>query len=303
LKRKFHDRLLRSTGPPDTVIKEGIRFGPADLEASFKRLHPPKEKTFLGFFNESMIESLIARINLAAQLESMGFGDIRVAIHIDENDINYLDLYHKKPDPDRLLLELRLSQSKYSPDPTFFDDGFQTSYDMIVIEWLSAQDPVHDFSADRPQLPGQRRPGLGILKKCFEMMKVMAKEVRTDGFLDIPDHIHGAIMYAKRFKFFDPAHEGVLRALMRDLQDYSLSDISWGILTQTIFEEYSNLPQPYDPSEQVFYLSDRLAGYFHAARYRKIFKRYYKRKHFRFEYEEMREKRENILMKKKIEDL
>ncbi len=303
MKRKFHHRLSKIIGPSLTGAGDPIGFGPDDLEASLRRVHPKKEKMFLGHFDAGMVHSLIAQINLAAGLESLGFGDLKIAIKVDENEINYLDLYQKKADPDSLLLELRLSQSRYSPDPRFFDEGFSMSYDMIVIEWLSAQDPVHDFSAERPQLPGQIRPGLGILAKCFEMMQIMAREVRTEGFLDVPDHIHGAIMYAKKFKFFDPAHEGVLRALIRDLKGYSLSDISWGILTQTIIEKYSNQPQPYDPSEQVFYLSDRLRSYFHSSRYNKIYKKYFTRKHFRFEYEEMLEKKKKILESKKIEDL
>jgi hypothetical protein len=166
---------------------------------------------------------------------------------------------------------------------------------MIVIEWLSAQDPIHVFSVDKPQLPGQKMPGLGILRYCFEIMRIMAKEINKDGFLDVPDHMHWAIMYAKNFKFFDPAHEGVLRALMRDLKDYSLSDISWGIITLSIIEAYNNQPQTYDPSEQIFYLSDRLRSYFHSNEYKKIFNKYYKRKHFRFEYEEMLHKKKKIL--------
>lgn len=303
MKRKFHDRLKKNTKPPANRNITGMAFNSIDLESSFKRIHSKKEKLFLGFFSRSNIHDMIKQVNLISHLECIGFNDITVAIDIDDNDIHNLKLYHKKIDPDNMLLDLRVSESKFLPEPRFYEDGKHVAYDMIVIEWLSAQDPIHEFSGDKPQLPGQKRPGLGILSYCFEIMRIMAREVNKDGFMDVPDHIHWAIMYAKNFKFFDPAHEGVLHALMRDLKDYSLSDISWGILTLSIIEAYNNQPQTYDPSEQIFYLSDRLRSYFHSGEYKKIFNKYYKRKHFRFEYEEMLQKKKKILESKNIDEL
>jgi hypothetical protein len=135
------------------------------------------------------------------------------------------------------------------------------------------------------------------------MMYVVAREVIKDGFLDIPDHMHGAIMYSKKFKFFNPIHEGILRAIMRDLGTYSLSDISWGFITQTIIDEYKNEPQAYAPSEQVFYVSERMREYFHSKKYVSVYNKYFRRKHFRFEYDEMVKRRDIMLKKKSIVDL
>jgi len=174
---------------------------------------------------------------------------------------------------------------------------------MIVIEWLSAKNPINAFNSEKPQLPGQTNPGLGVLKYCFEMLYIMAKEVFKDGFLDIPDHMHGAIMYSKKFKFFDPAHEGVIRAMGRDLRRYSLSDISWGAITETIIDLTNNKPAIYDPGEQIHYVSRRMKKYFYSKKYKSVLLKYYEKKKYYFDYDEMRKRREIILQSKKIEDL
>ena len=135
------------------------------------------------------------------------------------------------------------------------------------------------------------------------MLYVVAKNVVKDGFLDVPDHLHGAIMYSKKFKFFDPAHEGILRALIRDLKGYSLSDISWGVITKTIIDDYKNEPVVYDPSEQIYYVSDRLRDYFHSSKYLSESERYYKRKNYRFDFDRMVREREKIIKKKNLADL
>ena len=174
---------------------------------------------------------------------------------------------------------------------------------MILVEWLSAQNPRGVFDEKRPQLPGQSKPGLGVLKYCFQLLPVVSGEVFKDGFLDIPTHMHGAMMYSKAFKFFDPVQEAILRAVMRDLKNYSLADVSWGVITETIIDLDKNRPAIYDPGEQIHYVSKRMKKYFESPKYIKTFNKYYYRKKYRFDYEAMVRKREEILRTKKIEDL
>jgi hypothetical protein len=303
VEKKFRDRLNKSLRPFHAGGLNGLHLDSSDIESSLSRTVIKKDRLFLRRFDTNALYEMLTQIHLIPHLEGIGFSNIKIGIHADENDINYLNLYHKKIAPGNILLELRVSESKFLPDRKYFADGRQESYDMILIEWLIAQDPTRHFSYERPQLPGQSRPGLGILGYCFQLMQKIAGEIKKDGFLDIPDHIHGAIMYAKKFKFFDPAHEGILRALMRDLRGYSLSDISWGIITQSIIEVYRNEPQSYDPTEQVFCLSERLKNYFQSVYYKTVLHKYYKRQHYRFDYEKMLEKKKKILALKKIEEL
>jgi hypothetical protein len=269
------NKLSKFLQPMDfssSIEKEigAIDFG--DVAGSTRK----KDKLFLRNFTAGDLLEIMKRIGLISHLEGLGLGDARVTVDIE---------------------------SRFVPETRFFEDGAYHAYDMVVIEWLSAQNPYADFEAERKQLPGQKRPGLGILRYCFEMMYVVAREVIKDGFLDIPDHVHGAIMYSRKFKFFDPVHEGVIRALMRDCGNYSLADISWGVITGTIIELYKNEPQPYAPSEQVFYVSDRMRDYFHSKKYLSVYHKYYRRKRFRFDYEEMQKRRAAILEKKSIVDL
>lgn len=298
------NKLSKYLQPMDfssSVEKEfgAIDFGGAVLDQSRKR-----EKLFLRNFTADALLGIMGKVKLLEHLERLGITDVRVTVDVDEYYIHYMKVYFRDIDPEMLLLDLRLSESRFIPDRSFFENEAYNAYDMIVIEWLSAQNPLHRaFDREKPQLPGQRKPGLGILNYCFEMMYVVAREIIKDGFLDIPDHMHGAIMYSRKFKFFNPVHEGILRAMMRDLGRYSLADISWGIITQTIIEEYKNQPQQYAPSEQIFYVSDRMRDYFRSKKYLSVYNKYYRRKRFRFEYEEMLKRREEILRSKRIDEL
>jgi hypothetical protein len=297
------NKLSKFLQPMDFSSAIEKEIGMIDLNNIMPDPSRKKEKRFLRTFTADDLHEIVRRVNLESHLAGLGFNDLGVEIDVDDSYVHYMKIYEGATDPDNMLLDLRLSESRFVPDKRFFEDEGYHAYDMIVIEWLSAQNPHHRFDNDKPQLPGQRKPGLGILNYCFEMMYIVAREVIKDGFLDIPDHVHGAIMYSRKFKFFDPAHEGALRAMMRDLSKYSLADISWGIITKTIIEEYKNEPQPYAPSEQVFYVSDRMREYFRSKKYMSVYNKYFKRKRFRFEYDEMVAKRQILLEKKSILDL
>lgn len=286
----------------DTSISEG--FSSFDFSESMDGFGKNKGKLFLRRFSADDLLKIMDKVGLLSHLRKKGFNDPIPVIEIDDARINYLKLYNKKEEPDSLLIDLRLSETKFIPPKKFFDDEKDVvTYDMVVIEWLSSQNPAGQFDKSKPQLPGQKKPGLGVLNFCFEMMYIVARDVLKDGFLDVPDHAHGAIMYSKKFQFFDPRHEGILRAILRDLKGYSIYDISWGAITETIIDTYKQKPHKYDPSEQIFYTSDRMKNYFKSSKYKKEYKKYYKIKKFVLDYDEMIKRREKILATKNIVDL
>ncbi len=292
-------KLSKYLNPMDFSSSIEKEIGSIDFDATSLNPSRRKEKLFLRNFTSDGLYTIMKKVGLVQHLEKKGFKGLTVDIDIDDAYIHYMKLYcDKTPEPECLLIDLRLSESRFLPDKRFFEDQQQAVYDMIVIEWLSAQDPRGVFRKDKPQLPGQGKPGLGVLNFCFEMMYIVAREVIKDGFLDIPEHMHGAIMYSRKFKFFDPAHEAIIRAIMRDLDGYSLSDISWGIMTQTIIEEHKNAPQVYAPSEQIFYVSDRMRDYYHSKKYLSVYNKYYRLKRYRFEYDEMVKRRQAFLASK-----
>ena len=261
-------------------------------------------KLFLNRFNEKELTEIISSIGLSEHLEAMGFDKVLIDVDKDENHIHYLKLYWKNKEPDKQLIDLRVSNNIFVPDKKFFEEKDNPlPFDMITIEWLSAKNPLKTFDEEKPQLPGQTNPGLGVLKYCFSLLYIVAKNIYKDGFLDIPDHMHGAIMYSKKFKFFDPVHEAILRAVMRDLRGYSLADISWGVITETIIDKYKNTPAVYDPGEQIHYVSRRMRKYFKSRKYIDTFNKYYKRKKYYFDYNEMVIRREEILKSRNITDL
>jgi hypothetical protein len=304
--RKPKKSVLKYFEPVDmkNLLKDD--FSAMDIGESFGYFArmPKKEKNFLNMYSLDALQEIMRKVGLYEHLGSKGFKKILLHIDMDSESIHYLKVYDTEKSPDNLLIDLRVSESRFIPDRKFFEhtSGVIT-YDMVMIEWLSLQNPRAAFSKDRPQLPGQDKPGLGGLGFLMKMMYAVAEGVVKDGFLDVPDHMHGAVMYSRTFKFFNPSHEAILRAILRDLRNYSLYDLSWGMITGSIIDKSTGEPQVYDPSEQLFPVSRRIMDYFESKWYVKKFKKVYGEKKYIFDYAKMVETREAILKEKDPADL
>jgi hypothetical protein len=304
-KRNLHLFFKKSPDDGGSIVRPGpfgIGAGILDGYSDFTFSLDESDK-FLNRFSVDDIKEIFRKSGLDGYLHRMGFRETIIKFRRDEYHTHHLSIYHDEEAPQNQLINLRLSESKFLPNRDLLADGGVTAFDVFVIEWLSLENTKACFSAEKPQLPGQRKPGLGALGYFIEIMHIAAKTVSKDAFLDVPDHVHCAVMYSRRFRFFNPLHEAFLRALLRDLGSYPLADITWGFITKTILDAKSGEPQEYRFSEQLFPVSDRMKAHFNSRKYRETFNNALHEMSFRFDYERMSALREKVLGHTSIEDL
>jgi hypothetical protein len=139
---------------------------------------------------------------------------------------------------------------------------------LAVVFWVREQDPTREFSSDRPRLPLQTHPGLGILRRVFRVAARMAAELGLDGLANFPKFAHdAAIFYRSRLFLFLDAHEqGRFEAMLRDLGPLGLRDMSLAFVGDAVRDE-TNETVAWRPGFQVYPLSAELSGYFHSEVY------------------------------------
>jgi hypothetical protein len=78
---------------------------------------------------------------------------------------------------------------------------------VLQVEWLLLQNPQQSFSPERPPLPGQVHPGLGIGDRLMEILIIMTRRVRLEGIVNKPHYFHTAFMFSKEFIFTNPLNQ------------------------------------------------------------------------------------------------
>lgn len=273
-----------------------------DIECSFgsRAASSACGELFLNRYDAGDVMDMLDGAGLTAHLQGKGFKGVAVDIDRDDAGMHHLRIYGDFIDRKNLLITLRVSEMSYTLDRAALIGGRgSVPLHLFVLEWLQSGNPRVKFGADDVPLPGQEMPPLGAVPYLMELLGYFSMMERMDGVMDTPAHLHGAIMYSRYFLFTDPVHEGILRAIQRDLGRHGLCDMSWGMATGTIIERNSGRPQRFNPSPQIYPLSSLSKRYFLSLRYRRRVRDIMKKKKYVLNESVMTQKRADILLKRK----
>ncbi|MBP7901208.1 MAG: hypothetical protein KA015_00165 [Spirochaetes bacterium] len=241
---------------------------------------------FTSNFSRSDVERLFGKSGVLQTLAQSGFSDFNFKIYLDESFVNRLELYSGAD----ILIDLRISVSGIMLPEPFFE-----RCEFLNIEWLSASNPK-SHGVSKKLLPGQSNSGLGILHPLLRLMRLSASLIREDGFMNVPDHLHLALMYSSRFKFINPENEGLIRSVRRDLRKDGLFNTAWAYSCDAIVDAETNEKIVYNPSAQIYPASKTIKKYFTSDTYQRSVKEFSK-KRIMIDYDIMN-KRKSEMMKR-----
>ncbi len=170
---------------------------------------------FLGFYTPQGLELALERAGLLDRLRSRGFAEPTVELELG-NPAGDTVRVHGDRDHRELLIETRLR----------VDRREIPGLSLLRIEWLLLQNPRVPFTPERPRLPGQKHPGLGLLPDVVALLIVACDRLQLDGLLMVPSHYHTASQSRKHLRFIHPENEALIQAVQKALAGLSLSAAS-----------------------------------------------------------------------------
>ncbi len=274
-------RVMRKSASP---TRDGIRrllglrrprpprpfrdIAPTETEVLFELEGRNPENRLFGRYTPADVMARLERAGILAGLRDRGFPGPALVLSCAEPADQRVQLFAGRATPDRLLLEARLHLGLFHPLRALGPIGPDTALRMLIISWLVLSDPDRGFTADRPRLPGQERPGLGLLAPCLLLLRDFARELLLDGVVDVPDHYHTALFYSRRMHFLDPEVEGRLLALSRDLRGVPLALASEAIKEGCLVDPGTGATIPWQPAEQAMAVRGPLRAWFHSREYK-----------------------------------
>ena len=242
-------------------------LSPSESEVLFELEGRNPGNRLFGRYGPGDVTTRLDRAGILEGLSRRGYRDPTLLLLCEEPSDQRVLLYAGKATRDRLLLEARLQLCLFSPRRAIGPLAPESAFRMLIIQWLVLSDPDRPFTIDRPRLPGQQRPGLGLLSPCLLLLRDMARELLLDGVLDVPDHFHTALFYSRRLHFLEPEAEGRLLAIARDLKGVPLALASEAIQEGCLVDLGTGESLPWRPSEQVMAVRGPLRAWFHSREY------------------------------------
>lgn len=237
------------------------RFTEADL---FDQLSDKKGSIlWLGRYTEADTLHLLDQFGILPALKEKGFHDIFITIEAIDQFAQALKVFEDTKPADLLLAEFRLREKDFSHPLLAAGEPYR----MLAIEWLMLQNPRAQFTPERPRLPGQRFPGLGLAKRVLRLLVHLAQQQHLAGILNFPEYFHNAYLYLQHFHFCDPRREGMVQALHRDLSPLTLAEISWAVYRDCVIDRKTNKTFEWHADVLLLPLYERLQRYYASASY------------------------------------
>ncbi|MFP3941496.1 MAG: histone deacetylase [Thermoanaerobaculia bacterium] len=209
----------------------------------------PRENRFLDYYSRHGLELALERLGIFERLRERGFRHPTLEFELD-NPAGQTVRVFSEPDREELLAELRARRDRRTvPDA-----------EMLRIEWLLLQNPRAEFRPGTEPLPGQKHPGLGLLKDVAAMLVLICDRLGLDGVLFVPSHYHMAAQATEYLRFLHPEDAARFRAFRRAVGHLPLGEATRAVDQGRVVDAATGEPVRWEPVPMLLPVSERLQG-------------------------------------------
>ena len=232
-----------SAGLEDTRLRgDDLDLGltAADLMADLGERGPTTPR-LLGYYTADGLEHALEAYGLLDHLRRLGYRRFRVRLGTASAG-DAAQLFGFADGREHLLVDLVLSARPIG------------ERQVLHVEWLSLRHPRARFSPQRPALPNQEVPGLGLSRDIGTMLVRAAARLGLGGVSFRPAAYHVAYAARTWLRFVDPVRQGRFEALLRDLGALPLPRVTRAIAEGRV--HLCGTPYKWEPDEMVTWLAE-----------------------------------------------
>ncbi|UCF67873.1 MAG: histone deacetylase [Acidobacteriota bacterium] len=206
-----------------------------------------RQSRLLDYYSPHGVELALEQLGFLDRIRARGFDTPTLDFELDHPAGQTVRLFgdaRRKT----LLGELRVRRDKRQ----------LPGHELLSVEWLLLQNPRASFTAERPRLPGQRHPGLGLLHDTASLLLLVCDRLRLDGIVFTPSHYHLAVQSERLLRFLHPDDQARFEALRGALEPLSLEQAARALEQRRVRETDTGHSVRWEPRPMVMPASERL---------------------------------------------
>jgi acetoin utilization deacetylase AcuC-like enzyme len=176
----------------------------------------PRKPRLLDYYTPEGLELVLDRYGMLDQLRRLGYDDFHVEI-THEALGDRARAFGRFGGVEHRLIEFLVERRSIDEQK------------VLYIHWLTLRHPLATLGEGTPALPGQDVPGLGLSREFAAMFRRMVERLHLAGVAFTPAHYHMAYASRVAARFASPARQGRFEAMLRDLGDRPLSEVTCAV--------------------------------------------------------------------------
>jgi len=246
---------------------------------------------FLGKYSLNEVLAVLRKRNFLSDARKRKLWPLVSEMDSSEFPLQRFQIFYKEKKPDNLIVDLKIKEGTLQPKKDLAISALLKECKFLILDWLTLQNPLLEFTPERPPLPGQKHPGLSLGKKVMDIFIYLARLTRDDGLLAYPAYFHNALLFSRYFNFLNPDKEGEVIAIKKSFPKVTFKQLAWivhlGCLRSKDDEIYE-----WEAEGQVYPINKTLKGYLDSKDYKKRVKESQKEFHYWIDWECFKRKSE-----------
>jgi len=234
---------------------------------------------FMGKYALTEVESVLKRRNFFKDAKKRELWPLKFCLDGSEFPLQRFQIFLQKEDPQHMVVDLKIREGTFRPKQKLAALFPLPSFRFLILEWLTLQNPLQEFTGERIPLPGQKYPGLSLGKKVLDIFVYLARINHLDGLLAYPAYFHNALLFCRHFQFFNPEKQAEVLAIQKSFHKISFKKLAWIVHLDCLRDRENNIYK-WKAEEQVFPLNNTLKRYLNSKSYDKKVKQSMKDFHF-----------------------
>lgn len=247
-----------------TLIKERDIF--SDLEGD------KGSSLFLGRYALNEVAAVLRKRNFYREAQKRNLWPLVYHMDTSEYPLQRFQIFFQEGRPENLVVDLKIREGLFHPEKELSLRLPIEHLKFLIIEWLTLQNPLLEFSGEKSPLPGQKHPGLNLGKRVLDIFVYLARISHLDGLLAFPAYFHNALLFCRQFQFLNPRKQAEIMSIQKSFPKVAFKHLAWIVYLECMRDQDNNIYK-WEAEEQVFSLNKTLKNYLQSKAYEKEFKR------------------------------
>jgi len=239
---------------------------------------------FLGKYSLNEVLAVLSKRSFLHDARKRKLWPVVFELDSSEFPLQRFQVFYQEKKPENLIVDLKIKEGTFQPKQDLAIRAFFQKSKFLILDWLTLQNPLQNFTPERPPLPGQTYPGLSLGKKVVDIFIYLARLSKSDGLLAFPAYFHNALLFGRYFNFLNPDKEAEVLAIKKSFPDIPFKQLAW-IVHLGCLRSKDNEVYEWESEEQVYPINKTLKNYLDSKEYKKRVKERKRNFHFWIDWE------------------